>query len=99
MAESWRVQSFYQRFESSVALVLTLFISIIIVVALYRLVVAVTLTLLFDALDPLDHSVFQAVFGDILTLLIAMEFNHTLHLVVTRQESIIQVRVVVLIAL
>jgi uncharacterized membrane protein (DUF373 family) len=34
-----------------------------------------------------------------MTLLIALEFNHTLQYVVTRQESIIQTKVVLLIAL
>ena len=50
-------------------------------------------------LDPLDFEVFQAVFGEILTLLIALEFNHTLQYVVTREQSIIQTKVVLLIAL
>jgi len=48
-------------------------------------------------LDPLDHGDFQAVLGDILTLLIALEFNHTLQYVV--KQSIIQTKVVLLIAL
>jgi uncharacterized membrane protein (DUF373 family) len=39
------------------------------------------------------------VFGEILTLLIALEFNHTLQYVVNRQQSIIQTQVVLLIAL
>jgi uncharacterized membrane protein (DUF373 family) len=99
MAESWRIQTAYQRFESSIAFVLTVLVSVIIVVALFRLVIAVTFTLLFGALDPLDHGVFQEVFGSLMTLLIAMEFNHTLHLVVAGQKNIIQVRVVLLIAL
>jgi len=43
--------------------------------------------------------VFQTVFGEIMTLLIALEFNHTLQYVVTRQQSIIQTSVVLLIAL
>ena len=38
-------------------------------------------------------------FGEILTLLIALEFNHTLQYVVKRQQSIIQTQVVLLIAL
>jgi len=74
----WAVQSYYQRFESSIAFVLTLVIGLIIVVALYRLTVGVIAGLLFGALDPLDQRVFQSVFGDIMTLLIALEFNHTL---------------------
>jgi uncharacterized membrane protein (DUF373 family) len=39
------------------------------------------------------------VFGEILTLLIALEFNHTLQYVVKREQSIIQTKVVLLIAL
>ena len=50
-------------------------------------------------LDPFDQAVFQSVFGEILTLLIALEFNHTLQYVVTREQSIIQIKVVLLIAL
>ena len=47
----------------------------------------------------LDPGVFQTVFGEILTLLIALEFNHTLQYVVKREQSIIQTKVVLLIAL
>jgi uncharacterized membrane protein (DUF373 family) len=42
--------------------------------------------------------VFQAVFGQILTVLIALEFNHTFRYVVTREWGIIQVKIVILIA-
>jgi uncharacterized membrane protein (DUF373 family) len=97
--DEWAVLTYYQRFESAVALVLTAVISLIIVVALYRLSVSVIGGLLLGVLDPLDHEVFQAIFGEILTLLIALEFNHTLQYVVTREQSIIQTKVVVLIAL
>lgn len=38
-------------------------------------------------------------FGDILTLLIALEFNHTVLYVVRQRESIVQARVVLWIAL
>ncbi len=55
--------------------------------------------LLLGALDPLDHGIFQSVFGEILTLLIALEFNHTLQYVVKREQSIIQTKIVLLIAL
>ena len=50
-------------------------------------------------LDPFDQAVFQSVFGEILTLLIALEFNHTLQYVVAREQSIIQIKVVLLIAI
>jgi uncharacterized membrane protein (DUF373 family) len=99
LRSDWAVMSLYQRFESGVALVLTAVISLIIVVALFRLGASVISGLVFGALDPLDQRVFQAVFGEVLTLLIALEFNHTLQFVVTRQQSIIQTKVVLLISL
>jgi len=99
LREDWPLLTYYQRFESIVALVLTLIVGLIIVVALFRLTCAVVLGLIWGALDPLNHEVFQAVFGEIMTLLIALEFNHTLQYVVTRQQSIIQSNVVLLIAL
>jgi uncharacterized membrane protein (DUF373 family) len=95
----WAVLSYYQRFEGLVATVLTVVIALIILVALYRLTFSVIAGLLLGVLDPLDPSVFQMVFGEILTLLIALEFNHTLQYVVKRDQSIIQTKVVLLIAL
>ena len=95
----WGVLTFYQRFETVVALVLTAVVALIIVVALYRLASSVVTGLVFGMLDPLDPRVFQLVFGEVLTLLIALEFNHTLQFVVTRQQSIIQTKVVLLIAM
>ena len=90
---------YYQHFERAVALVLTVVIALIVTVALYRLCVEVVSSLVFGAVNPLDHSVFQAVFGEIMTLLIALEFNHTLRYAVTRNQSVIQTKVVLLIAL
>jgi|SRR4029077_525428 len=95
----WRVLSYYQRFEGLVALVLTLVVALIIAVALFRLTYGVVTGLLLGLLNPLDHAIFQSVFGEILTLLIALEFNHTLQFVVNRQQSIIQTKIVLLIAL
>jgi uncharacterized membrane protein (DUF373 family) len=98
-ARQWRGLSHYQRFESGVALVLTYAIALIIVVALYRLTVSVVSGLLFGVFNPLDQKAFQLVFGQIMTLLIALEFNHTLQYVVRREQSVIQTKVVLLIAL
>jgi uncharacterized membrane protein (DUF373 family) len=95
----WALLSYYQRFEGFVALALTLVIGLVILVALFRLTFSVVTGLLLGVLNPLDHGVFQSVFGEILTLLIALEFNHTLQYVVKREQSIIQTKVVLLIAL
>jgi uncharacterized membrane protein (DUF373 family) len=95
----WDILNYYQRFESAIALVLTIVIALIILVALYRLSIGVVTGLLFGAADPLEHAVFQSIFGEIMTLLIALEFNHTLRYVVTKHQSIIQTKIVLLIAL
>jgi uncharacterized membrane protein (DUF373 family) len=95
----WSLMTLYQRFESIVALVLTVVIALVIAVALFHLATRVVGGLVFGLLDPLDQAVFQVIFGEVLTVLIALEFNHTLQFVVARQESIIQTKVVLLISL
>jgi uncharacterized membrane protein (DUF373 family) len=95
----WGVLTIYQRFESLVALALTGVVALIVVVALYRLASQVVVGLLLGGLDPLDQAVFQVIFGEVLTVMIALEFNHTLQFVVARQQSIIQTKVVLLISL
>jgi uncharacterized membrane protein (DUF373 family) len=91
--------SLYQRFEYVVAFALTLLVTFVIVVALLRLSVEIVGGLVFGALNPLEHRAFQAIFGQIMTVLIALEFNHTLRSVVDRDQSVIQTRTVLLIAL
>ncbi|GHK10301.1 hypothetical protein ECZU01_42790 [Escherichia coli] len=93
------IMSFYERFEQVVALVLSAVIAVIIVVSLFQLISIVFTLLVLDAFNPLDHEVFQSVFGMIMTLLIAMEFKHSIVRVALRRDSIIQVKTVVLIAL
>lgn len=95
----WRIMTLYERFEHIVALILTATISLIVVVALWRLLVMVYALLVLGALNPLDHEVFKTIFGMIMTLLIAMEFKHSILGVLARKEHIVQVKTVVLIAL
>lgn len=95
----WAVLGLYQRFEQVVAMVLSAVIAVIIAVSLWQLISMVYLLLLVAAFNPLDHTIFQTVFGMIMTLLIAMEFKHSIIKVAFRYESIIQVKTVLLIAL
>ena len=97
--DQWAVMSFYERFEQVVVLVLSAVIAVIIVVSLIQLISIVFSLLIIEAFNPLDHKVFQSVFGMIMTLLIAMEFKHSIVRVALRRDSIIQVKTVILIAL
>ena len=99
MRSQWRLMTVYERFEQVVALVLSAVIAVIIVVSLFQLIAIVFTLLVLDAFNPLDHKVFQNVFGMIMTLLIAMEFKHSIVRVALRKESIIQVKTVILIAI
>ncbi len=95
----WALMTLYERFEQIVAIALSVIIAILILIALVQLYERVLPLVLGGALDPLDHEVFQALFGSIFTVLIAMEFKHSIVKAAIRRDSIIQVRTVVLIAL
>lgn len=99
LRDQWAIMSLYERFEQVVALVLSAVIAVIIVVSLLQLISIVFTLLILDAFNPLDHKVFQSVFGMIMTLLIAMEFKHSIVRVALRRDSIIQVKTVILIGL
>jgi uncharacterized membrane protein (DUF373 family) len=97
--EAWPNLSHYKRFEQLVSLVLTVLISLVIIAALFHLSMRVAVLLFYGLIDPADPENFQALFGMILTVLIALEFNHSIVGVLERRKSIIQIRTVVLIAL
>ena len=96
--DRWPLMTAYERFEQVVALVLSFIIAVVIVLALVQLVVRVLL-LIGGGVDILEYGVFQALFGTIMTLLIAMEFKHSIIRAALRQESVVQVKTVILIAL
>lgn len=99
MRSQWRLMTVYERFEQVVAITLSGLIAVVIVISLIQLIRLVFTMLVMDALNPLDHEVFQLVFGATMTLLIAMEFKHSIVKVALRKESIIQVKTVILIAI
>jgi hypothetical protein len=68
-------------------MVLGFIIAVIIVIALIQLIRKAFPLLVLNCFDPLEHSVFQALFGMIMTLLIAMEFKHSIVRVALRKET------------
>jgi uncharacterized membrane protein (DUF373 family) len=95
----WTAMTYYGRFEQIISWLLTLAITAVIVVAAYRLLADIVTTLVRGALDPLEHETFQTIFGAMMTLLIAMEFGHSILQVGSRSKSVVQVRTVLLVAL
>jgi uncharacterized membrane protein (DUF373 family) len=96
----FKLLSLYQRFEHLVVMFLTALIAIIVIAAVWNLSLKILFGLVLSgSLDPSDYSVFQAVFGMIFTVIIALEFKKSLLVVAERRDTVVQIRSVVMIAL
>lgn len=92
--------SLYQRFEHLVIIILTALIAIVVVAAVWSLSLKVLFGLVLSgSVDPSDYAAFQAVFGMIFTVIIALEFKKSLLIVAERFDTVVQIRSVVMIAL
>jgi len=98
--EKFKLLSLYQRFEHIIIVILTAMISVIVVVAVWNLSLKIVFGLILPgSLDPSDYTIFQAVFGMIFTVIIALEFKKSLLVIAERRENVVQIRSVVMIAL
>jgi uncharacterized membrane protein (DUF373 family) len=91
--------TFYERFEHAVVLILTALIIVVVGVATWHLTLAVLALVLADEIHPANQAVFQAIFGMVFTVIIALEFKHSLLIALARQESVVRLRSVILIAM
>ena len=99
LRSKWKTLSLYERFEQTVVSLLTLVIAIIIALATWQLLLHTIRLVKSHVVDPADSQVFQGLFGMVITVLIALEFKHTLLVVKHHRRAIVEVRAVVLIAL
>jgi len=99
LRSKWQTLSIYERFEQSVVAVLTTMIALIIAFATWQLLFHTLHLVESHLVSPADSQIFQGLFGTVLTVLIAMEFKHTLLVVKHHRRAIVQVRSVVSIAL
>jgi uncharacterized membrane protein (DUF373 family) len=97
--ENWVTLSIYERFEQVIALLVTWLVALIIAAAAWELTKQVVVLIGAGVLDPLDYRSFQMIFGEIMIVLIALEFKHSIIRVAAQRRSIIQVKTVLLIAL
>jgi uncharacterized membrane protein (DUF373 family) len=95
----WSASTVYQNFERLIVYVLTGVIAVVVAMATWRLVLTVIVLVMTDNVDPGQYEVFQGVFGAIFTVLIALEFRHSMWVTLHSEKSLVQVRSVVLIAL
>lgn len=98
--ERWQPLTLYEKFEQLIVLILTALIALVVAVAVWNLALRILRELVVaGSFDPTEQAVFQTLFGMIFTVLIALEFKRSLLVVAERQESIVQVRTVVLLAM
>ena len=98
LKKDWKNLTSHERFEQVVSRVIMLFIAVVIVYSL----VLVGIELVRDFItspDFLGAEVLQDVFGSLLTVLILLEFNHSIATSLGNRSGILQARVVVLIAI
>jgi uncharacterized membrane protein (DUF373 family) len=80
--------------------ILSALITLVIAMAIWTLVLKLLSSIVLSSgFDPTDYEVFQTLFGMIMTVIIALEFQRSLVVITGRRLGIVQVRTVVLIAL
>jgi uncharacterized membrane protein (DUF373 family) len=98
LKQEWNELTSYQRFEQVVSRIIMAFVAVVIVYA----VILTTIELAIDftlGRDFMEHELLQDVFGSILTILILLEFNHSIAVSLKQKTGIVQTRIVVLIAI
>ena len=95
----WKTFSIYEKFEHLIITLLTVIIAAIVGAATWQLILHTFDLVRSHLLNPRHSQVFQTVFGMVLTVLIAMEFKHSLLILLQQQRDIVQICSVVLIAL
>jgi uncharacterized membrane protein (DUF373 family) len=94
--DAWRTLGYYERFELVALRIIQILLALITAYA----IVLVAVELAHDATlgtGFMEKEVLQDTFGSILTVLILLEFNHSVHVAVSQRSGAVQVRIVVLI--
>jgi uncharacterized membrane protein (DUF373 family) len=97
--EHWKVMTFYERFEQIIAIILSFIISIVVIFTVLQLIIKTYALLFLANLNTINHQAFQVIFGMIMTILIAMEFKHSILTVLKRSNHIVQAKAVILLGL
>jgi uncharacterized membrane protein (DUF373 family) len=98
LKQRWDSLTGYERFEQIVSRVVMLLISVVIV---YSLIIVSVNLFKQITLDPAfsDTTALKDVFGSILTILILIEFNHSIALALMQRSGVLQARYIVLITI
>jgi uncharacterized membrane protein (DUF373 family) len=95
----WPGFTVYEKFEYVVSHIVLLILTIVIAIALLRLAQGVYNLLVVNVGTNMDFKIFQTIFGMIMTLLIAMEFRHSILIGIVENRHVLLAKTVVLIAI
>ena len=96
--KQWRGLTAYERFEHLVSRYVMLLIAGVIVYSLIFISITLFKQVMQDSEFP-DTTALKDVFGSILTVLILIEFNHSISLALTKKLGVLQARYIILIAI
>jgi uncharacterized membrane protein (DUF373 family) len=98
LKQEWNDLTSYERFEQVVSRIVMAFVAVVIVYSI--ILVAYDIAKDFS-LGPqyMEQELLQDVFGSILTVLILLEFNHSIAVSLKQKTGIVQARIIVLIAI
>ncbi|NHN89560.1 phosphate-starvation-inducible PsiE family protein [Acetobacter conturbans] len=99
LGRSFREMNLYESFELLIMLILTALIMVITAVATWNLTREVWGLVWFGQINANNAPAFQSVFGNIFTVIIALEFKSSLRISLTHNRDVVRVRTIVLIAL
>ena len=98
LKQEWHTFTSYERFEQVVTRIIMAFVAIVIVYS----VILVGIELIEDFMLGrafMDKELLQDVFGSILTVLILLEFNHSIAASLKHRSGVVQARIVVLVGI
>ncbi len=98
LKREWKDLTSHERFEQIVSRIIMLFIEVVIIYSLVMVAIEVFRDFT-QSPDFMGLELMQDVFGSILTILILLEFNHSIATSLGNRSGILQARVVVLIAI
>ena len=98
LKKEWKDLTSHERFEQVVSRVIIFFIEVVIVYSLVLVGIELVKDFIFSP-DFMGAELLQDVFGSLLTVLILLEFNHSIASSLGNKSGILQARVVVLIAI
>ena len=99
LRKSFFEMNLYEGFELLIMLVLTGLIMVITTIATWHLTKEVWYLVMSSQIDASNMPAFQEVFGNIFTVIIALEFKSSLRISLSHSRDVVRVRTIVLIAL